>query len=174
MMNLKKGDCEHCGRFYRYSLWNSGFGNNSYAYCDQCGMLAVLNYSNPIVAELPEAAIENEEIDRSWESFLKPCPCGGRFRKGAFPRCPTCNERLSATHAAEHIEAQAIGAGRNWRWQNNWSGLHCMAIENPQNPGSLLMVENPVGAEPEPTIKAKSSWFMLFKKVRETTPAKPV
>ena len=38
MVILKKGDCEHCQRSYRYSLWHSGFGDNSYAYCDQCGI----------------------------------------------------------------------------------------------------------------------------------------
>ena len=53
MVIVKKGDCEHCGRLYRYSLWHSGFGDNSYAYCDDCGMLALLNYSNPYRSRIP-------------------------------------------------------------------------------------------------------------------------
>ena len=90
MVMLKKGDCEHCGRFYRYSLWHSGFGDNSYAYCDECGMLALLNYSNESVAALPSPVDKFGEIEESWEPFLQACPCGGHFRKGASPRCPSC------------------------------------------------------------------------------------
>ena len=179
MNTLKKGDCEHCGRFYRYSLWNSGFGNNSYAYCDQCGLLAILNYSNPLVAALPHVSIENEEIDKSWEPFLLPCPCGGRFRKGASPRCQYCNEPLSPMHAAGHIEAQAFGSGRGWHWQNSWSGLHCMAIEDPRKPGSLLQIEDPIGL-PE-VVKPKKRWWVPFrlgsqdqKELVETATTKPV
>jgi hypothetical protein len=161
MVTLKRGDCEHCGRFYRYSLWHSGFGNNSYAYCDQCGVLALLSYSNALVARLPILSVDCEEIDESWEPVLQPCSCGGRFRRGASPRCPFCKSRLSPTHAAEHIEAQALGAGRNWRWQNNWSGIHCMAVEDPRNPGSLLQIENPVG-KPE-VVKPKRRWWVPFR-----------
>ena len=139
-----------------------GFGYNSYAYCDDCGALALLNYLNPQVAGISTAlSIEYAEIDESWEQFLLPCPCGGRFRKGASPRCPFCNERLSAEYAAEHIEAQALGAGRGWRWQNNWSGVYCVAVDDPHNPGSLLQVIDPV-MKPEVVNKAKSRWSLLF------------
>lgn len=159
MVMLKKGDCEHCGRFYRYTLWHSGFGDNSYAYCDACGMLALFNYSNEYVAALPPPADKFGEIERSWENYLQRCPCGGSFRKGAWPRCPTCNEKLSATHAAEHIEAQALGA-RGWKWQNNWSGLYCIAMNDPLNPGAVLQISDPI-AKPERT-KVKRRWPVLF------------
>jgi hypothetical protein len=159
MVILKKGDCEHCGRFYRYSLWHSGFGDNSYAYCDECGMLALLSYSNEDVAALPPIAEQFGEIDSSWESYLQPCACGGSFRKGASPRCPFCNGELSPTHAADHIEAQAMGA-RGWNWQNNWSGLYCIAMDNSQNPGTLLQVTNPVlSTKP---VKVRRRWPVLF------------
>jgi hypothetical protein len=159
MVMLKKGDCEHCGRFYRYSLWHSGFGDNAYAYCDACGMLALLNYSNEHVSALPPPADQFGEIDLAWESFLRPCLCGGRFRKGSAPRCPSCGERLSPTHAASHIEAQAMGA-RGWRWQNNWSGIYCMALNDPQNPGAVLQTIDPV-IKPEP-VKIRGRWSALF------------
>ena len=159
MVMLKKGDCEHCGRFYRYTLWHSGFGDNSYAYCDTCGMLALLNYSNEYVAALPAPTDKFGEIERSWEEFLQHCPCGGSFRKGSSPRCPACNEKLSATHAAEHIEAQALGA-RGWKWQNNWSGLYCIAMNDPLNPGAVLQVVDPI-AIPE-RAKVKRRWPVLF------------
>jgi hypothetical protein len=177
MNTLKKGDCEHCGRFYRYSLWNSGFGNNSYAYCDQCGLLAIVSDSNSLVEGFPRKPVDNEEIDKSWEPFLRPCACGGRFRKGASPRCPWCNEVLSPTHAADHIEAH--GSGRGWQWQRNWSGLYCMAIEDPARPGSLRQVEDPVGL-PE-VAKPKKRWWVPFRlgtqeqrELEETEATKPL
>lgn len=160
MVILKKGDCEHCGMLYRYSLWHSGFGDNSYAYCDQCGMLATISYATPEAAGFPPLSVQYAEIDESWEPFLRPCVCGGSFRKGASPRCPFCREPLSATHAAAHIEAQAQGARKGWRWQDNWSGMHCLSIEDPTEPGTLLQAVDPV-LRPE-TAKARSRWSMLF------------
>ena len=162
MVILKKGDCEHCERNYRYSLWHSGFGDNSYAYCDQCGMLAILNYSNPQLAGLPPFTTQYAEIDDSWEPYLSACPCGGQFRKGQSPRCPFCSEKLSPTHAAEHIEAQAQGAGKGWRWQGDWHGVYCMAIDDPNNPGALLQVNDPILQAQPAKAKSRSRWALLF------------
>ena len=160
MVIVKKGDCEHCGKLYRYSLWHSGFGDNSYAYCDDCGMLALLNYTHPYIAGLPPLSTQFAEIDTTWESFLQPCSCGGRFRKGAAPRCPHCNQKLSATHAATHIKAQANGAQKDWQWQNNWSGVYCMALDNAETPGYPRQTINPV-TQPE-SAKPRSRWSLLF------------
>ena len=159
-MILKKGDCEHCERIYRYSLWNSGFGDNSYAYCDQCGMLGTISYSNDYVAEFPPLSAKYAVIDESWEPHLRPCRCGGSFRKGAVPRCPYCREALSAAFAAAHMERQALGAPKGWRWQCNWSGTYCMAIEDPYDPGTLLQAVDPV-IKPE-AAKPKGRWSLLF------------
>ena len=169
-MMLNKGDCEHCGRMYRYSLWHSGFGNTSYAYCDECGMLALLNYSSELVAALPQTADQFGEIDESWEPFLRPCRCGGRFRRNTSPCCPYCNQKLSAIHAAQHIQAQALGAGRNWRWQNDWKGVYCIAIDNPHNPGTLLQVEDPIGKTE--MVKEKKRWWVPFRRDRESAAEK--
>lgn len=163
---LKKGDCEHCGRLYRYSLWHSGFGDTAYAYCDECGMLALLNLSNEQVSALPPLTSQYGEIDQKWEALLQSCPCGGHFRKGASPRCPFCNEKLSAMHAAEHIETQALGAGKDWHWQNDWNGIYCIAIDDPKNSGALLQVEDPVGMSE--VAKTKKRWWVPFRRVRET------
>lgn len=160
MVMLKKGDCEHCGMFYRYSLWHCGFGDNSYAYCDQCGTLATLSYTNPLVAGFPKLSSEYCEIEESWEPLLRSCVCGGRFAKGAVPRCPFCNEKLSPSYAADHIEQQALGATKGWSWQKNWTGVYCMAMENPQNPGTLRQMEDPVLQAQ--AVKTKSRWSLLF------------
>jgi hypothetical protein len=161
MVMLKKGDCEHCGRVYRYSLWHCGFGDTSYAYCDDCGMLATINYSSEGVADFPDPSARYQEIDIQWEPLLRHCECGGRFRKGAAPRCPHCNEPLSATHAAAHMEKQAVGAPKGWCWQGNWNGVYCLAIEDPRDPGTLRQMIDPVKST-EREKKAKSRWSLLF------------
>ena len=160
MVILKKGDCEHCRRIYRYSLWHSGFGDNSYAYCDQCGMLGTISYSNEQAAAFPPLSSQFMEIDESWEPFLRPCPCGGHFRTGQSPRCPYCHEKLSPTFAAAHMEKQALGAPKGWRWQRNWTGTYCLAIEDPYEPGTLLQMVDPV-IKPE-AAKPKGRWSLLF------------
>ena len=137
MVIAKKGDCEHCGRFYRYTLWHSGFGDNSYAYCDACGMLGILNYLNPHVAGFPPLTQQYAEIETSWEPFLEPCACGGHFRRG-----------------------EATGAGRGWQWQRNWSGVYCMAMDDPQAPGRPRQMINPVIKSE--VAKTRSRWSLLF------------
>jgi hypothetical protein len=143
MFALHKGDCEHCLRSYRYTLLHAAFGDFSYAYCDSCGILATFSYSNSHLVQLPPLSQAHQVIDPEWEPFLDPCPCGGHFRSGASPRCLACSSPLSAEHAASHIERNAIGAGRGWRWQRNWTDLYCIAMEDPKDPGSLRQVEDP-------------------------------
>jgi len=36
------GTCEHCGKAFEYYLIHNGFNESSYAYCDKCGMTALL------------------------------------------------------------------------------------------------------------------------------------
>jgi hypothetical protein len=160
MAIMKRGDCEHCGVLYRYTLWHSGFGDNSYAYCDHCGLLATISYLNPHAAALPPLSLQYAEIDESWEPHLQACHCGGRFRKGAGPRCPHCREKLSPSHAGDHIKAQAIGAPRGWQWQASWNGVYCMAIDNPQAPGTPLQRVDPI-ARPDPE-RTRRRWPLLF------------
>jgi hypothetical protein len=62
------------------------------------------------------------------EPCLLPCECGGKFSKGNSPRCPKCQQLLSADKATGYIEAQSPGAAKGWRWQRNWQGLYCAVI----------------------------------------------
>jgi hypothetical protein len=160
MVIVKKGDCEHCGRFYRYSLWDCGFGGNSYAYCDKCGMLGILNYSNPQVAGFPPLSQQYAEIDASWEELLGPCVCGGHFRRGAAPRCPDCLEQLSPVHAAKHIATQTTAAAKGWQWQNNWSGVYCMAMDDPNAPGNPRQMIDPI-LKPD-IAKTRTRWARML------------
>ena len=72
----------------------------------------------------------HQAITESVEPLLKPCECGGRFRRGASPRCPHCNSELSAIEATKYIEANAPGTKGGWRWQQDWVGLYCIIIED--------------------------------------------
>jgi hypothetical protein len=163
MFSLHKGDCEHCSQAYRYMLLHAGFGDLSYAYCDACGTLAAFAYTNRDLADLPAATVRHEEIVAAWEPFLRPCSCGGTFRKGATPRCVYCNENLSAEHAAGHIEKNSVSAARGWRWQRNWRDLYCMVIEDPKNPGHLRQIADPIirVAHPKNTL-GKRLWTNIF------------
>ena len=143
MFTLNRGDCEHCHRTYNYELWHALFGDFSYAYCDSCGILATFDDRHEAVTRLPHLSVPNQEIDAAWEPFLRACACGGRFRKGASPRCPRCREVLSPGYAGVHIQRNSRGAPRGWVWQKNWSGPYCIAIEEPQHAGTMRRVVDP-------------------------------
>lgn len=162
MFSLLKGDCEHCGRTYRYSLLDASFSDFFYAYCDTCGKLATINNSSSYLIKMPPATGEHHVIDEAWEAFLRPCNCGGRFRHKAAPRCMLCLEQLSAEHAATHIESGFSPGNRTWRWQRNWTGNYCMDIEDPAHPGTVRHVSNPfLGSTPEPVLQVppRKGWL---------------
>lgn len=171
MFSLLRGECDRCGRAYRYSLLDATFSDCSYAYCDTCGMLAIVNYSSSFIMNMPPISTPHQVIDAAWEQYLRPCTCGGQFRNGASPRCVVCREELSAVNAAPHIERNFVAGGRGWSWQRNWTSSYCIDIEDPAFPGISRHVENPfrdakarnTDAEPdgEPPKRSLLSW--LFK-----------
>jgi hypothetical protein len=167
MFTMHKGDCEHCCRVYNYSLLHAGFGDFSYAYCDSCGILATFNYSSSFFLSLPRLTNQHQVIEQSWEPFILPCGCGGHFRGGVSPRCVFCHEAFSAEYAAHHVERNSVGAGRGWRWQKNWTDVYCMALEDPQNPGTLRQVSDPFADRvPREGKPAKKGWTNIFSLTR--------
>jgi hypothetical protein len=62
------------------------------------------------------------------EGLLKPCPCGGEFRASSDPKCPSCANSLSATKATSYIESNAPGTAKGWRWDQCWSGVYSIVI----------------------------------------------
>ncbi len=163
MFTMHKGDCEHCSRAFHYMLLNAGIGDFSYAYCDACGMLATLPFSNREMSALPPSSETHQVIPRDWEPFILPCACGGHFRREASPRCTYCNSVISADLAADHIERNSIGATRGWHWQRNWSDTFCMALEDPHNPGKLRQVTDVVRKQEDPIeTTARRSWTQIF------------
>jgi len=116
------GKCEHCRKTFPYYLIHSGFNNSWYAYCNRCGMTAILDYFNERRPRLDGCAL-HQAICIEMEPHIKSCECGGRFRRGASPRCPACHQELSAAEASIYIHSDA-----DLRWQQNWTGLNCIVI----------------------------------------------
>ena len=127
------GQCSKCAGAFEYSLIHNGFNDSAYAYCERCGATAMLSgWSSDIP---PEAGLRlHERIAAGVEPFLSPCPCGGRFRASADPRCPACAEPLDAIAASAYIEANAPGVATGWRWQRSWSGLYSIIVNGREVP----------------------------------------
>lgn len=120
------GKCDHCGKSFEYNLLHNGFNDSAYSYCDQCGMLSILDGW-----KIPEGVTIkiHQKITQDVEPFLAPCQCGGKFKADAYPRCPHCNSPLSPDKASEWIEANAPGTEKGWRWQKSWNGLYAISID---------------------------------------------
>jgi hypothetical protein len=106
--DLEHGKCEHCRATFGCTLIHNGFNDSAFAYCDTCGLTAILSawFENiPRDADFkPHGPVSLDS-----EAWLTPCQCGGAFRATASPRCPRCNSRLSAQLARFWIEANAQG-----------------------------------------------------------------
>lgn len=121
------GTCDQCGEKFKIEIFHNGFGDSSYAYCDTCGMTAILSGWHKQWP--PGVKCTQAEIASEMEPYLKLCECGGRFAKGNSPRCPRCKQQLSAEKATEYIEQQSPGARKGWRWQRSWTGLYCAVVD---------------------------------------------
>jgi hypothetical protein len=121
------GTCKHCGLIFELRLIHNGFNYSSYAYCDTCGITAVLSGWDkrwPQGVEFIQA-----EIPAEMEGYLVPCACGGKFTKGNAPRCRHCRQPIDPKDAAAYIEEHSPGTKTGWRWQGNWHGLYCVILE---------------------------------------------
>jgi hypothetical protein len=122
------GKCDQCSKSFCYYLIHNGFNDSSYAYCDSCGMTALLNLY--LIPKINIKIKPHQAIESKVEPFLQECSCGGKFRSEATPRCPHCHCSLSTIEATSFIEEHAEGTKKGWRWQRNWTGLYCIIIEN--------------------------------------------
>ena len=122
------GICEHCQSQFQYFLVHNGFNDSAYAYCDKCGKQCLLSGWH---REIPKNAhLEVHKcIKPEIEPLLQPCSCGGSFKFGASPRCPTCHAELSAVKASIYFEKNAPGTIKGWRWQKNWTDCYSVIIE---------------------------------------------
>lgn len=127
--NHHSGACEHCRQTFDYWLLQCQRTNSAYAYCDSCGTTAILSLTDPRMPQLPNRQAP-EEICADLEPYIFHCYCGGQFKRGSSPRCPFCNETISAEWARTYIESNAFGAREGWRWQGNWTGPYAFVIES--------------------------------------------
>ena len=67
-------------------------------YCDTCSNVYHNYKHKDLLLERGESAALLEEI----QNELPECPCGGRFRAGANPRCPSCGAEMP--HQASPLE----------------------------------------------------------------------
>lgn len=127
--SLPIGHCDHCGGEFPYFLAHNGFNQSSYAYCDECGLVAFFDrFSDDIPSDV---VIDNHHsLPPNAEDLVAQCECGGRFRSDSAPRCPICKSKLSAEIARQYIEDNAPGTKRGFRWQCNWTGMYTMLVNN--------------------------------------------
>jgi hypothetical protein len=131
-MSMQKdgvGQCDTCRFKFAYQIVHNGFSDSAYAYCDACGMTALVGGWDDN-KKPPEAPLKIQgPIQQETERWLRPCECGGLFRADSSPRCPKCRSALSAERATAYIEKNAPGTRKGWRWQQSWRGTYCLIIE---------------------------------------------
>ncbi len=92
--------CPECHRTFTVAQkypYHAGFGNVGFLYCEACPNLVVFSSFDrrytTMVGEVHPWML-NSFKKRRVERELKRCPCGGRFRFAAKPRCPLCNKPI--------------------------------------------------------------------------------
>lgn len=120
------GQCEHCGHTFRYQIIHNGFNDSAYAYCNRCSFTVLLSGWTQTAKRVPMCI--HQRITPDLEMLLKPCPCGGTFRSSADPKCPDCARSLSPVTATSYIERNAPGTEKGWRWQQSWSGIYSIVL----------------------------------------------
>jgi hypothetical protein len=111
MRKLDTGQCDHCAKQFGYYLILSGFDDSSYAYCSGCGATAQLSLYDKRMPKVIQDCPPYREICVELERYIRPCNCGGTFKKGNSPRCPHRKQPLSAEAAAKYIEKNAHKEG---------------------------------------------------------------
>ncbi len=77
------GSCNAPAHFYRFG----GMAQmHPHFYCDTCSNVYFSRAHHDLVRDAPTDTSLLAELAES----LPACPCGGRFRPGANPKCPTC------------------------------------------------------------------------------------
>lgn len=125
------GQCDKCGKAFKYNLIHNGFNESSYAYCNKCGKTVFFDtYKVPKEIKwffIPHA--RHHAIPKDLEKYIEQCECGGNFKLDASPRCPHCHQILSPIEANKYIKSDPPDK-EGWHWQNNWTGTYAIVIED--------------------------------------------
>jgi hypothetical protein len=96
-MEIKCSACGQVTSIPQEYAFHAGFSSRGFLYCDSYPAILEFDTYNPkytaVVGDKHPWSLNSEEKKRV-EDALKPCANGGRFRFGALPRCPACNEPL--------------------------------------------------------------------------------
>jgi len=98
-MDINCPECHNTFSVPRKYAYHAGFGNVGFLYCEACPNLVVFSSFDPRYTRIAgEVHPWMLNFIKKWkvEGALMPCPCGGRFRFAAKPRCPLCNEPVPA------------------------------------------------------------------------------
>ena len=84
------GTCEHCAKSFGYLLFHCGFGDCSYAYCNKCGMTAILSLWDKRFPKLAlPAGWVQQEIPAELEQFFETLRVWRSFQAGCIPSLST-------------------------------------------------------------------------------------
>lgn len=99
-MNLKCPRCFKTIHLKQKYPYHAGFSDQGFLYCNLCPNILLFSSYDPefekLVGKTKIPWSLSLEEKRKIESQLRPCPCGGRFRFDAYPRCPHCNKNVQS------------------------------------------------------------------------------
>jgi hypothetical protein len=98
--------CPHCGYQHPQPLpeptlvWRRYVEDHEFLYCDRDGRMLTLSYGSDLwrVVEIGCRLNPKVAYAEALESIFAPCPCGGKFRLDARPRCPACDQPAEIAH----------------------------------------------------------------------------
>ena len=129
-MNVSKTNCAVCGQGFGYRFVDHQLNYSAYAHCNRCGQAAIFNLRR-VPDHIPVLGFR---IGAEHEEYINGCECGGAFKSGAQPRCPTCSTEISTAILEDlvlaHFEPQGewnrAGGPLDWR---RAGGQFCMVID---------------------------------------------
>ena len=95
----KQIECPNCHQWL-YCVDHSPFYDEYFWYCNRCPIHVEISYYDPVVRQVEQQVRQASEARqgewfvtfvRALEERLKPCRCGGSFRRDAPRRCFTCH-----------------------------------------------------------------------------------
>jgi len=152
--------CPHCG--YQHPLPEPSLAlrwhveQHEFLYCDRDGRMLALPYgSDPWrVVQVGRRLNPKVAYAEALESIFAPCPCGGKFRLNARPRCPACDQPaaigyppLNGTIALEEVFlrgeqnpffATLRAAMQTWPPRSPWQRLGSYLLSRPWQRRALL------------------------------------
>lgn len=109
----RSGKCPYCNGTIRFTSIRLHNWPEPFLYCDTCSN--ILRRESDTTAAHQALSVGTPEpshevimrLYHSIESSRPLCPCGGRFRVWANPRCPSCYRQLPYNNGVKNDEVRA-------------------------------------------------------------------